>query len=131
LISLVIIAGAQEALSAPTTKQQHGTSGLVVPATVELLEDSPNANESLLSHGFESASPLPPRLQQGNKPSAYASSVSSAVFAYCNLFPLTLLLVYTIALTPLYCLFSVSRFRPSHVVSSFSVSNRPNLLQVV
>ncbi|KAG0591511.1 hypothetical protein M758_1G177100 [Ceratodon purpureus] len=95
--------GAQEALSAPTTKQ-FGTSGLDVPVTVEsaplwnseekvggafnghkigvdedsllalLLEDTPTVNESLPSHGFESASPVPSRFQQASKPSAYASS---------------------------------------------------------
>jgi hypothetical protein len=102
-----IIAGAQEALSAPTT-QDHGMPGsnVLVPAEPALLwnstekpgggfnghkngvdedsllalllEDSPNANESLPSHGFESASPATPRFS--NKPSAYASSVSPAVF---------------------------------------------------
>ena len=95
--------GAQEALSAPTTKQ-FGTSGLDVPVSAEsapvwnpqekpggafnghkggvdeesllalLLEDSPNVNESLPSHCFES-----PSLHQANKQSPYASSVSSAV----------------------------------------------------
>lgn len=42
-----------------------------------LLEDSPNVNESLPSHGFDSGAPVTPRFS--NKPSAYASSVSPAV----------------------------------------------------
>lgn len=125
LIYHVIIAGAQEALSAPTTRQ-YDTPGTNVPVPAEsaplwtspeklggafnghksgvdedsllalLLEDSPNVDESLPSHGFESATPVPSRFQQVNKPSAYASVVSAVVFLFRNLCPLTLILIYTI-----------------------------------
>lgn len=108
-ILIVIIVGAEEALSAPST-QDHGMPGPTVPIPAEpaslwnatekpggvftghkngvdedsllalLLEDSPNPNGSLPSHAFESASPATPRFQ--SKPSAYASSVSPALLLF-------------------------------------------------
>jgi hypothetical protein len=92
--------GAQEALSAPSTQDfDVPDSNVPVPAEPALLwnstekpggvfngqksgvdedsllalllEDSPNVNESLPSHGFESASRATPRF---DKPTAYASS---------------------------------------------------------
>lgn len=106
-ILIVIIVGAEEALSAPST-QDHGMPGPTVPIPAEpssvwnatekpggvftghkdgvdedsllalLLEDSPSG--SLPSHAFESASPATPRFQ--SKPSAYASSVSPALLLF-------------------------------------------------
>lgn len=101
-----ITAGAQEALSAPRSKEYTmpgpNVSGIAesaplwnsteTPGGVSnghksgvdedsllalLLEDSPNVDERLPSRGFESTSPIPPR--SSKKPSAYASSVGCAL----------------------------------------------------
>jgi hypothetical protein len=156
----VIVAGAREALSAPTTRQ-YGSPDLNVPVPAEsgplwnsqdkldgafnghksgvhegslprfLLEDSPNVNGSLLrflledspnvydslpSHGFAWASPVPPRFQQTNEPTA-AFLVSSKMFLF-YLCILTLALFCTIVSTSLSCMYLVSRWAFTRSITS-------------